>query len=276
MTALGGLTTLTTLELAGNTISTLSAIATLQQLRVLDLSDNTVSDVSTLASLASLTTLRLMGNPILDTTSLYPLTQRVPPVDIDIAVSQYTPWDVNADGSVDAADSALVTAALGQTGDGILDPRTDVNGDGTVDNADLLLVTGNFDEVPGAPTVADILRLLDPATVERLDREVLQAELQRLVLGSDGSLKYRRAIELLQRVLAAKQPGQTRLFANYPNPFNPETWIPYQLAVSSNVEITIYDVRGVVVRHLKLGHQSAGYYTEKQPRSVLGRSKCGG
>ena len=263
LTALGGLTTLTTLELAGNAISTLAPIATLQQLRVLDLSDNTISDVNTLASLANLTTLRLMGNPILDTTALYALTQRVPPVDIDIAVSQYTPWDVNADGSVDAADSALVTAALGQTGDGILDPRTDVNGDGTVDNADLLLVTENFDEVQGAPTVADILRLLDPATVARLDREVLQAELQRLVLDSDGSLKYRRAIELLQRVLAVKHPDQTRLFTNYPNPFNPETWIPYQLAVGSNVEITIYDVKGVVVRHLKLGHQPAGYYTQK-------------
>ena len=276
LTALGGLTTLTTLELAGNTISTLTPIATLQQLRVLDLSDNTITDVSTLASLASLTTLRLMGNPILDTTALYALTQRVPPVDIDIAVSQYTPWDVNADGSVDAADSALVTAALGQTGDGILDPRTDVNGDGTVDNADLLLVTGNFDAVPGAPTVADILRLLDPATVARLDREVLQAELQRLMLANDGSLKYRRAIELLQRVLAAKQPGQTRLFANYPNPFNPETWIPYQLAIGSNVEITIYDVKGIVVRHLKLGHQAAGYYTEK-PRAAYwnGRNAVG-
>ena len=263
LTSLGGLTNLTTLALAGNAISTLNPIATLRQLTLLDLSDNNISDVSTLASLANLTTLRLMGNPILDTTPLYPLTQRLPPVDIDIAVSQYTPWDVNADGSVDAADSALVTVALGQIGDGIVNPRTDVNGDGRVDNADLLLVTENFDNVPGAPAVADILRLLDPATLASLNREVLETELQRLVLESDGSLKYRRAIELLQRLLAVQRPDQTRLFANYPNPFNPETWIPYQLAVGSKVELVIYDVKGVVVRHLELGHQPAGYYTQK-------------
>ena len=263
LTSLGGLTNLTTLALAGNAISTLNPIATLQQLTLLDLSDNNISDVSTLASLANLTTLRLMGNPILDTTPLYPLTQRLPPVDIDIAVLQYTPWDVNANGSVDAADSALVTVALGQSGDGIVNPRTDVNGDGRVDNADLLLVTGNFDNVPGAPAVADILRLLDPATLASLNREVLETELQRLVLESDGSLKYRRAIELLQRLLAVQRPDQTRLFANYPNPFNPETWIPYQLAVGSKVALVIYDVKGVVVRHLELGHQPAGYYTQK-------------
>ena len=54
---------------------------------------------------------------------------------------------------------------------------------------------------------------------------------------------------------------QTQLLANYPNPFNPETWIPYQLANPSEVRITIYDTRGTVVRHLELGHQREGYYT---------------
>ena len=144
LTALGGLTNLMTLELAGNAIGTLNPIATLQQLTLLDLSANNISDVSTLASLASLTTLRLTGNPILNTVPLYPLTQRIRPVDIDIAVSQYPPWDVNEDGTVDALDSALVTAALGQSGDAIIDPRTDVNGDGIVDNTDLTLVTDNL------------------------------------------------------------------------------------------------------------------------------------
>ena len=44
---------------------------------------------------------------------------------------------------------------------------------------------------------------------------------------------------------------------------NPETWIPYHLGKSANVEITIYDTYGTVVRHLELGHQSAGYYTSR-------------
>ena len=55
----------------------------------------------------------------------------------------------------------------------------------------------------------------------------------------------------------------TRLLANYPNPFNPETWIPYQLAKASNVKITIYDARGVVVRRIELGHQPPGTYTSQ-------------
>ena len=55
----------------------------------------------------------------------------------------------------------------------------------------------------------------------------------------------------------------TCLLSNYPNPFNPETWIPYQLATGSKVRITIYDTRGTVVRVLKLGYQPMGYYTSR-------------
>jgi len=56
---------------------------------------------------------------------------------------------------------------------------------------------------------------------------------------------------------------QTQLLANYPNPFNPETWIPYQLATNANVEIHIYNIHGVLVRRLELGHQLAGTYTNR-------------
>ena len=58
-------------------------------------------------------------------------------------------------------------------------------------------------------------------------------------------------------------PIQTELLSNYPNPFNPETWIPYQLSKSADVTLTIYNTRGVVVRKLKLGHQAAGVYTSR-------------
>ena len=50
---------------------------------------------------------------------------------------------------------------------------------------------------------------------------------------------------------------------NYPNPFNPETWIPYQLAHAADVTLTIYDTQGVPVRQLDLGYQQAGYYTNR-------------
>ena len=53
---------------------------------------------------------------------------------------------------------------------------------------------------------------------------------------------------------------ENTLLANYPNPFNPETWIPYQLSASADVSVSIYAVDGHLVRRLDLGHQSAGVY----------------
>ena len=66
-----------------------------------------------------------------------------------------------------------------------------------------------------------------------------------------------------RRIPVDAVPSETALSANYPNPFNPETWIPYQLSNTSDVKITIYDVQGRVVRELDLGHQRAGYYTSR-------------
>jgi hypothetical protein len=56
------------------------------------------------------------------------------------------------------------------------------------------------------------------------------------------------------------KPQKFELLANYPNPFNPETWIPYKLAKDSNVVIRIYDVSGCLIRKLNLAHQPAGVY----------------
>ena len=53
---------------------------------------------------------------------------------------------------------------------------------------------------------------------------------------------------------------ENALLANFPNPFNPETWIPYHLAKDAEVTLHIYAVNGQVVRTLALGHQSAGLY----------------
>ena len=71
-------------------------------------------------------------------------------------------------------------------------------------------------------------------------------------------------------------PKRTQLLANYPNPFNPETWIPYQLATDSDVRIRIYDVLGTHVRHFDLGHQPAGLY-ESRSRAAYwdGRNELG-
>jgi len=59
-------------------------------------------------------------------------------------------------------------------------------------------------------------------------------------------------------------PKEFALFQNFPNPFNPETWIPYQLADVASVEIRIYDVNGKLVRKIEMGKKDAGYYKTKE------------
>ena len=63
--------------------------------------------------------------------------------------------------------------------------------------------------------------------------------------------------------LSKTAPPETVLLSNYPNPFNPETWIPYQLTTPAEVTVAIYAVDGRLVRTLALGHQSAGVYQRK-------------
>ena len=58
----------------------------------------------------------------------------------------------------------------------------------------------------------------------------------------------------------AVRPEKTALLPNYPNPFNPETWIPYQLAEPAEVTLTIYALNGALVRTLALGHRPPGIY----------------
>ena len=69
--------------------------------------------------------------------------------------------------------------------------------------------------------------------------------------------------EVAAAPIIASLPKDTQLLANYPNPFNPETWIPYQLAEAAGVTVTIYNLHGLVVRNLDFGHQTAGIYQDK-------------
>ena len=72
------------------------------------------------------------------------------------------------------------------------------------------------------------------------------------------------------------RPDTTELLPNYPNPFNPETWIPYHLAHAADVTLTIYDTQGVLVRQLDLGYQQAGYYTDRTRAAYWdGRNRLG-
>ena len=80
----------------------------------------------------------------------------------------------------------------------------------------------------------------------------------------------------LPALVAYEIPAETALLHNYPNPFNPETWIPYQLAHAADVTLTIYDTQGMLVRQLDLGYQQAGYYTNRTRAAYWdGRNRLG-
>ena len=135
----------------------------------------------------------------------------------------------------------------------------DVNGDGVISILDLIIVASHL----GESTDAAAPSVLTLEGIQGLDSATIQAWIAQAELENDGSIAFQRGIANLQRLLASLIPEKTVLLANYPNPFNPETWIPYHLANPSNVQITIYDTRGSVVRQLNLGHQQEGYYTSR-------------
>ena len=80
----------------------------------------------------------------------------------------------------------------------------------------------------------------------------------------------------LPELVVYEIPAETQLLPNYPNPFNPETWIPYRLAEEALVTLTIYDQTGQVVRTLDVGHQIASVY-ENRSRAIYwdGRNDVG-
>jgi len=93
--------------------------------------------------------------------------------------------------------------------------------------------------------------------------ETVQGWLDLLHAADDGSPIFSKGIANLEHLLVSMPPEQTRLLPNYPNPFNPETWIPYQLAQPAEVTMSIYAADGKLVRTLRLGHQAAGKYQSK-------------
>ena len=166
-------------------------------------------------------------------------------------------WDVNADGAVNILDLVLVAQNLRKPTS--TNSPADVNSDGTINILDLVLVAQHLGESTSgaAPTTIAIedIKGLDPATV--------QAWIDHARAEDDGSLAFQKGIANLERLLTVLIPEKTMLLPNYPNPFNPETWIPYQLSEPAEVTVTIYTVNGTKVRTLVLGLMPAGIYQNK-------------
>ena len=161
------------------------------------------------------------------------------------------PWDVNGDGSVDILDLSFVAARFGQKNP----VEADINGDGVVDIKDLITVASGMDATAAAPAARNHNLIPTRVTVQYWLRQA-----QELNLTDPTSQK---GILFLESLLAVLVPKETRLLPNYPNPFNPETWIPYQLAQPADITISIFSIDGIVIRTLDLGHKPSGIYQDK-------------
>ena len=84
----------------------------------------------------------------------------------------------------------------------------------------------------------------------------------------------KRGLTQLTELVAYEIPTETELLHNYPNPFNPETWIPYRLAEDAFVTLTIYDGSGRVVRTLNVGHRIAAVY-ENRSKAIYWNGRNG-
>ena len=198
-----------------------------------------------------------------------------PAAEFDVRLPNYHipeqhPADVNGDGKVDILDMIQVARSFGA-----LKPSgspADINNDKVVDIRDLISVAQHIDEqsknVPAAP----------------LSAAMVQEWVTLAWTEYDGSIEFQKGISNLEKIyqsLVSEKPTEipvkkTELFANFPNPFNPETWIPYQLADPSNVTLTIHSATGAVVRILPLGYQSEGVYkTPQRAAHWDGKDKAG-
>ena len=168
-------------------------------------------------------------------------------------------------------DLSLVRSSLYFGTDASVYPQADVNGDGTISILDLIIAAQHFGESTDAAAPATVA-----IDIEELTPTTVQAWIEQAQIASDGSTAFQHGIENLQRLLESLIPEKTALLANHPNPFNPETWIPYNLKKSSDVTLTIYAANGAVVRTMVLGHQAAGIY-QSRSRAVYwdGKNKIG-
>ena len=144
----------------------------------------------------------------------------------------------------------------------------DVNGDGVINIVDLLLaVVRRFEGGAAVPSAQPQGTL----TAVEVQGWLTDARLLKI-----RTPLMKRGIMVLEQLLISLTPTETQLLPNYPNPFNPETWIPYRLAKAAFVTLTIYDQTGQVVRTIDVGHQTAAVY-ESRSKAIYwnGRNEVG-
>ena len=181
------------------------------------------------------------------------------PREQDISLWRLLTVDVTGNGKINVNDLVEVAKNYGKTVGAGANRKADVNGDGEVNFADLVLVAKAVDAA-GAPAL----------TQEDIETGDLQAsDVRQWIRDAKAADADPAGIAALEQLLAAltraeAPPEKTVLLANYPNPFNPETWIPYQLSEAAEVTVTIHSSDGKLVRTLELGQMPAGAYSDKE------------
>lgn len=198
--------------------------------------------------------------------------------DVAVATHQSSePVDVNQDLDVNILDLVMVSSNIGAVPH---NPRADVNGDGFVNVLDLITVYTSPHWATSVPSkkigAANEPALTAPSVSRNLDPATIQSWIDLAQVEDDGSAIFDLGIANLEALIASRIPTETRLLLNYPNPFNPETWIPYQLAEATKVTVMIHAMNGSLIRTLELGHQSAGTYKSKSQAAYWdGRNELG-
>ena len=218
--------------------------------------DNTRYDVHIIATTTGTVDISLQANVVTTANGISNQASHVYTVKI------FDKHDIDKDGDVDIDDVDSVARAIGLYRIPGL-RRNDVDGDRDIDIDDVLAVISVVQSSGASPSQADLFAVFPADILENLDPIHLGQRLDALRLETDRSLTSKQMIAFLEQLLVSMRPEKTNLLANYPNPFNPETWIPYELAEVSDVKITIYNARGSVVRRLELGSQPAGFYTDR-------------
>ena len=177
----------------------------------------------------------------------------------DIHLLRWLTVDVTGNGKVNVNDLVEVARNYGKTVGAGANRKADVNNDGEVDVDDILAVIEAIDAA-AAPALTQ--RDIKPGSLQASD-------VHRWIRDAKAANAEPAGIAALERLLAAltrveaPPPKETVLLANYPNPFNPETWIPYQLSDPAEVTVSIYALDGKLVRTLELGQMPAGAYSDK-------------
>ena len=255
----GKLTALAKLGLYDNSISDISPVGKLTTLIWLDMSDNSITDVSAVENLTKLGALFLKGNPIPDYGPLRRLKAANPGVSIDIDINNNPP--VFSDGDSTTRSIAENSPADTDIGSAVSATDSDTN--------DTLTYTLGGTDAESFSIVSTSGQLQTKAALDYETKTSYSVTID-VSDGNDGLDRITVTINITDVQGAAPSvetppapPQTTALLSNYPNPFNPETWVPYQLSKPSDVTITIYDIRGRVVRTLILGNQPAGVYRSR-------------